>query len=340
MARTRNARNVVVVSQSAPSCLVRGFAFFANHGRIRMARGAVVGLGDLCDGRTVTVKGHIDEECAVELRGTLEHLHKHALNVVQSVTVPRVVSCGILSAYKLRHCGIVVDKDVQEYYQTSNPTLHCVVQEYLPGMTAQSFLLNPDACERVARGNVMIEFGVTDWEHSTWPIDDLDDCRMLPGLNFGKSVYADATERDWTIFTTADLINSSYADDERFDPRAFVWTRFICDVLHTVPANDALDRFASLVLNTEATKVPAYHSPVEHVRISSDHVIATAIDELDRSAVVHSMGRKRRRVVVNAQLAALALVCRSVAAFATACAMDRVFHFDVRLLNCIVKLKE
>lgn len=338
MPRTRNARNFVVASDASQPCHVQEFAFFRNYSRLTLKRGSVIGMGNLDNGQAVTVKGHIEEESAIELRGTLDYLHRHASNVVKAVTIPKVVACGTVGSYRLRNCGIEVDEDVQHFSHAKFPPLHCVVQEYLPGITAKDFLLDQEKCSMVAKGIMSFEFGVTDWEHSTWPIEHLKDTRELPGLHFGNSVYADVEEKDWTIFTTADLMNNDLVTDPRFDPRAFVWMRFLCDVIHTLSANPAVDRLVNQVLGIESDKVPVYYCPLEHGPIASDAVIARAIDELDRAAVVSNMRQKRRRIVVDAQLAVLALMCRSVAAFATACAIDRVFHFDLRLLNCIVKI--
>ena len=357
-----------IVSGSEPTTILRNCGFFKGHRTITTDNNVCVLHAEIMTPNleavihATTVKFHTDSSCAQELVDTLTHVNKHLNAVTQTVVVPTILGVGSCPTSKLEAIGLDIDDDVERSSLSTDDLFHGVVHTYIQGKTFAQLLLDshPDSPLPLPATHAI---GVIDWEHTTYESELLT--LKKTELAFPVSAFRKCKTRDWSIFDLRTATRRGYGDDSRFDPRAYVWTRILYDILSHFTmrkhSDSAVDTLVEKILNVpSASSVKAFFLPLTSPAIASDHAIHLAIDELEAACNetvtpeitsdddisgcedfdVDAPSVKRRRVTFEHTLPLRRLLCavlRHVAAFATACKASKLYHFDFKAANIIIK---
>ena len=300
----------------------------------------VVMVHGYMDDRRVTVKAHLDEVAALELAATLEHLRGACPDVCTAIALPEFVASGTCGVKTFVQNGMVISKGIKK--EKKSIVLHCVVQTYIPGFTAEHFVTSAPDRMFAAEDNAELRIAAIDLEHWTWKPAE-GHAGVVPGACFPACASDPlAEDRDWSIFTWQQLTAFRSQDEAGFDPRNFVWTRVVYG-LRT--AGVCGNEMALALTNRLARDVPPYHRPMVDPPVADDEQIQAFIDNMAMRARAPSRQRlKRSRLDIPRQCFDLSFVgiakfLQGVKAFAAACSLHKVYPFDAKLANFVVEIR-
>ena len=294
-------------------------------------------LGDM----SVTVKAHLDKYAADELAATLVHVQEACPAVKKAVGTPQLVATGTCGVRTLVGNGMVISKGLLE--EGGEIRLHCVVQTYMPGYTAEHFVSSAPDRLLAAEPGATMNVAAIDLEHWTWR-PSRGYTGVVPGANFPPCA-ADPTKttRDWSIFTWEELQASEHRDNPSFDPRNFIWTRVIFGLRNEGVAGNEM---AIAITGKLARDVKPYFRPLIDRPVADDASISAFLDDMEarcRNPDWHrpkKIATARPRQNFDISYLGIAHFLRHVQAFATACSEDNVYPFDGgKLANWVVCLK-
>ena len=350
MPRIRNARDFTITmgkkrgGEYFDAYTVREFCFFKGHNYLSFDTGrAVVRANDEFD-ITITVKIHLGEAHAYELAYLLEFLHDNCPMLIQCVDIPGLICQGFVVSKHLKQGGLFIDDAVFAEFGP-NPLLHAVAQTYVNGETVEAVLSDESLLGEYAKIAGTLRLGIIDWEHVTWrPAAAYPAPSTVQSFPF--SAIGGTDQRDWSIFTYADLQNSQYLSDKKFNGRGHLWMRFLYDVNLKAPKIcPPFDKFVLSVMGISRYELKEYFFPLEHNAIAHDDDILLSIKEFGRGLQYEDCDdeafRKRKMNCAGDHTRNFCIVVHSIFKqmlnFSKACVAEGIWHFDLKLSNILVR---
>ena len=192
-------------------------------------------------------------------------------------------------------------------------------------------------------------------------LDDDDEATALTQSLEERSAWL--ATLDFTIYEHDDRVKL-YPGDARFDPRLFIWTRILHDVLRLTPDNRSVRTFAGRVLVCPPSSIEKFHAPLQAqgTSLATDSEIADAIDALygsgyemrrsfqggiditsgasvDGCEVLEPQAKRQRchdSALIGLESMALASVFYLVHTLSTACHATNTTMFDFKADNLLV----
>lgn len=308
-------------------------------GRFLNEKSRVVLVYGYHKGTMVTVKAHLDKVAADELVATLCHVEEACPRGVGAAKTPKFIDQGVCGTRTLENNGMVVSKGLRG----ERLVLHCVVQTYMQGFTAEQFVDSSTDRLLASRDNIAVELAAIDLEHWTWK-PQRGYRGVVPGATFPACASDEnSTTSDWSIFTWQQLQESRFRDDPHFDPRNFVWTRVAYCLKN---AGVCGNEMAIALTGRMAADLQPYYRPLVDPPVECDDQITAFIENMDRRARAEIDPASKRactgipRQCFDQSFIGIAKLLRGVRDFASACSYHRIYPFDGKLANWVVNLVE